>query len=336
LHTVSFCRTLFEIASDDRVGPNYRQAKDILTARTLVESGVMPKLKSLLVEEFPESTGTELAEDLENLLHRVMNLEMSTKLAADTVVAAPWFETNMNKYLADAGYDMDAHKELVEEEPSGEVASTAVRTSKKRKKGEDDKAAGQISLPITTKKAKVHAIGEKVNAAVALTDPSRIDALRKWKAGIAEKKEKAKILKEDRKRQAKVADAKRQEKLQEKEDKLVEQHPVVEFLTGIRGWLPPNFLVGKNMLSKKVLVDFIKSHKLHSTDWSDWLMSSEEEGDPGGYFPLHDKRASVEVLCRFMKHVIAKHGRTREWLERRENHQQDEIVGSVGIGNEEW
>ena len=67
-------RALYEIATDERVGPNYRQAKDIYTAKTLVESGLVLKLKQVIEQEFTGS-GPELAVDLENLLHRmIMNL----------------------------------------------------------------------------------------------------------------------------------------------------------------------------------------------------------------------------------------------------------------------
>ena len=48
------------------------------------------------------------------------------------------------------------------------------------------------------KKPKMHAIGEQLNAAADLTNPVRIEALRKWKEGVKQKKEALRKSKEER------------------------------------------------------------------------------------------------------------------------------------------
>ena len=40
-------------------------------------------------------------------------MELATKLPADEIVAAPWFETNLKKFIEDAGYSEEAHMEMI-------------------------------------------------------------------------------------------------------------------------------------------------------------------------------------------------------------------------------
>ena len=89
--------------------------------------------------------------------------------------------------------------------------------------------------------------------------------------------------------------------------------PIITFLEGVGGgWLPERFLEQKKLLSKKILVDFIKANKLQGESWAKYQREVKFED---ALFLVSDKAASIEYLCSYLLYTIHQNP-VREWVPR--------------------
>ena len=184
------------------------------------------------------------------MLLRVASSQYKTT-AIDQVCPEPWWRERLRLYgefnerrleESDDDYADDSsvsdHSELIEENHNANIVSPE------------------------PKKRNTTAFGESRHAALELNNEERIKTLREHKDLLKAQA----AVKEDRKKQKELLKVTRQqERIQKENEKnmICENQSTVVAKFALLNWLPANFIIGKSHLTKGILLDFIKKHRIH-------------------------------------------------------------------------